>query len=139
MLSASVDLDVDVTAEDVYQAHRKRVKQAANLGFSVSQERVPVDTGTLKQSGFAPEFREEDVVFGYTARQAAPMEYGTEPGHRPPIQPLVRWAQRIGKDPGFGVWVATQKIPQEGVDASPYLAPAAERMKPWLDNHGLDL
>jgi len=35
--------------------------------------------------------------------------------------------------------VATVKIPQEGVDAQPYLSPAAERMRPWLDNHGLDL
>jgi len=139
MLEASVDLEVDVTAEDVYQAHRERVKQASQLGFSVSQERVPVDTGTLQQSGFPPEFREEDVVFGYTARQAAPMEYGTEPGTTPPIEPLARWAERIGKSRGFGIWVATQKIPQEGIDAQPYLRPAAERMKPWLDNHGLDL
>jgi len=67
------------------------------------------------------------------------MEEGTEPGHTPPIEPLKRWAERIGKDPGFGVWVATQKIPAEGVDAQPFLSPAAERMGPWLDNHGLDL
>lgn len=139
MLRADVSLDVDITTEDVLQAHRDRIKDAADLGFSVSQEHVPVDTGELQQSGFAPEFRGESVVFGYQARQAGPMEFGTEPGHRPPIAPLRRWAERIGKDPGFGVWVATEKIPQEGVAAQPYLAPAAARMKPWLDNHGLDL
>jgi len=139
MLSAEVDARIDVSAADVLQAHRKRVKDAAKLGFSVSQEHVPVDTGTLQQSGFAPEFRGEDVVFGYTARQAAPMEFGTEPGHTPPIEPLKRWAERIGKDPGFGVYVATQVIPENGVQAQPYLRPAAERMGPWLDNHGLDL
>ena len=44
-----------------------------------------------------------------------------------------------GKDPGFGAWVATVKIPQEGMDAQPYLAPAADRMTRWLNNHGLDL
>jgi len=139
MLSASVELDVDVTAEDVYQAHRDRIKDAADLGFAVSREEVPFDTGTLKPSGFPPEFRGEDVVFGYQARQAAPMEFGTEPGHTPPIQPLVRWAERIGKDPGFGVWVATQKIPEQGITPQPYLEPAADRMLPWLNNHGLDL
>jgi len=139
MLNAEVDASIDVSADDVMQAHRERVKDAADLGFSVSQEKVPHDTGTLKASGFGPEFRGNDVVFGYQERQAAPMEYGTEPGHTPPIEPLRRWAERIGKDPGFGVWVATQKIPQEGVDAQPYLAPAAERMLPWLNNHGLDL
>lgn len=139
MLSAEVDFDIEISADDVYQAHRKRVKDAADLGFAVSQEHVPVDTGELQQSGFPPEFRGNGVVFGYTARQARPMEEGTDPGHTPPIEPLMRWAERIGKDPGFGVWVATEKIPQEGVEAQPYLAPASERMKAWLDNHGLDL
>lgn len=139
MLGAEVDATINVSAEDVMQAHRERVKDAADLGFSVSQEEVPVDTGELQQSGFPPEFRGDDVVFGYTARQAAPMEFGTDPGHTPPVEPLMRWAERIGKDPGFGVWVATEKIPAEGVDAQPYLAPAVERMRPWLDNHGLDL
>lgn len=27
----------------------------------------------------------------------------------------------------------------EGFTPNPYLGPAVERMKPWLDNHGLDL
>ena len=141
MLRADVDLDVSIDTEDVLQAHRKRVKDAADLGFAVSQEEVPVDRGAagLKGSGFAPEFRGESVVFGYTAQHAEAMEYGTQPGHTPPIAPLMRWAERIGKDPGFGAWVATVKIPQEGMDAQPYLAPAADRMARWLNNHGLDL
>jgi hypothetical protein len=139
MLNAEVDARIDVSAADVLEAHRDRLKKAADLGFSVSQEEVPVDTGTLQQSGFAPEFRGEDVVYGYSARQAAPMEFGTDPGHTPPIEPLKRWAQRIGKDPGFGVYVATQVIPEQGVQPQPYLRPSVERMRPWLDNHGLDL
>ena len=138
MLNAEVDLEVDVTSEDVLQAHRERIKKAADLGFAVSQEHVPVDTGELQQSGFSPEFRGEDVIFGYTAKQALPMEKGTG-SFQPPIEPLARWAERIGKDRGFGVWVATEKIPSQGIDKQPYLAPAAERMGPWLDNHGLDL
>jgi hypothetical protein len=139
MLSAEVDATIDVSAADVLEAHRDRVKKAADLGFAVSQEEVPVDTGELQQSGFAPEFRGDDVVFGYTARQAAPMEFGTEPGHTPPIEPLARWAERIGKSRGFGIWVATELIPEQGVQAQPYLRPSVERMRPWLDNHGLDL
>jgi len=139
MLSAEVDLDVDVTAADVLEAHRERLRKAGELGFAVSQEEVPVDTGTLKQSGFGPEFRGEDMVIGYAGRQAAPMEFGTEPGHTPPVEPLVRWAQRIGKDAGFGYYVALKKIPEEGVDAQPYLRPAAERMAAFLNNRGLDL
>jgi hypothetical protein len=139
MLSAEVDATIDVSAADVLEAHRDRVKKAADLGFAVSQEEVPVDTGELQQSGFPPEFRGDNVVFGYTARQALPMEEGTEPGHTPPIEPLARWAQRIGKSRGFGIWVATELIPEQGVQAQPYLRPSVERMRPWLDNHGLDL
>jgi len=138
MLGAEIDASVEVSAQDVLEAHRSRLKDAADLGFAVSQEEVPVDTGTLKQSGFAPEFRGEDIVFGYTAEHSEYMEYGTEP-FRPPIEPLMRWAERIGKDPGFGVWVATEKIPEDGINAQPYLRPAADRMGPFLDNRGLDL
>ena len=139
MLNAEVDSRINVSAADVLQAHRNRMKDAADLGFSVSQEEVPVERGTLQQSGFAPEWRGDTLVFGYTARQAAPMEFGTEPGHVPPIRPLADWAERVGMDRGVGIWLATVKIPEEGVDAQPYLAPAAARMGPWLDNHGLDL
>ncbi|QAS68860.1 HK97 gp10-like/Mu G-like tail completion protein [Haloferax tailed virus 1] len=138
MLKAEVDFTIDVSAEDVYQAHRKRVKDAADLGWSVSQEEVPVDTGKLKQSGFPPEFRGEDVVFGYQADHAEAMEKGTPP-MEVPIEPLERWGERIGKGADFGRWVAEVKIPEKGVNAQPYLRPSAERMRPWLDNHGLDL
>jgi len=139
MLAAEVSADIEVSAQDVLEAHRKRMKKAGELGFAVSQEEVPVDTGTLKQSGFGPEFRGENMVIGYAGEQAEAMEFGTDPGHQPPVEPLVRWAQRIGMDAGFGYYVALQKIPEEGVDAQPYLRPAAERMRVFLNNRGLDL
>jgi hypothetical protein len=125
MLAAEIDASVDVTAADVLQAHRERIQDAAKLGFSVSQEKVPFDRGTLKDSGFPPEQRGEDVVFGYQAAYAE--------------APLVKWAERVANDPGLGYYVARQKIPQEGIDAQPYLRPAADRMGPYLDNRGLDL
>lgn len=139
MLGAEVDFNIDVSAGDVVQAHRKRLKDAGDRGFAFSQEVVPHERGTLKQSGFGPEFRSEGMVYGYSAKHAAPMEFGTDPGHTPPVEPLMRWAERIGKDPGFGVWVATVKIPQEGVDAQPYLRPSAEVAQQYLKTHGLDL
>lgn len=138
MLRADVDASIDVTSEDVLQAHRDRLKDAATLGFSVSQEEVPMDTGKLKQSGFPPEFRDGDVVFGYSADHAETMEFGSGPRHVP-VEPLMRWGERIGKGRGFGYIVATEIIPEKGIRAQPYLAPAVDRMKPWLDNHSLDL
>lgn len=158
MLRADVDLDININAEDVIQAHRDRVKDAADLGFAISQERVPHDRGNLQDSGFPPEFRGNDVVFGYTAEHARPQEEGTGP-FTPPLEPLLRWGDRnfspdrtadevledldengwhpgIFSHPGAAVW---SKIRAEGLDPNPYLAPAAERMQGWLDNHGLDL
>ena len=136
MLGAEVSLDVEINSEDVLQAHRKRLKKAGELGFAVSQEKVPVDRGTLKQSGFQPEFRGNDLVFGYTAPQAGPMETGTV-AFTPPLRPLQEWAERIGMDRSFG-YVVQQKIKREGIDSQPYLRPGAERMRQWLDSHGID-
>jgi len=133
MLSAEVNLDVDIDADDVMQAHRERMEQAGQLGFAVSQEEVPVDTGTLKASGFGPEWRGDTLVIGYTE--------GTDPipASQTDTDALMRWAERIGRDPGFGAWVANTKIPERGVAAQPYLAPAAERMQAWIQNRGFDL
>jgi hypothetical protein len=139
MLRADVDAEVIVDDQDVLQSHRDRIKEAAELGYSVSQERVPFDIGTLKASGFKPEQRnDEDIVFGYTADHAEAMEYGTPP-KQVPTAPLVEWAERVANDPGLGYYVANVKIPTEGVDAQPYLRPAFDRMAPYLENRGLDL
>lgn len=138
MFGAEIDATINVSTADVLEAHRDRMKQAAELGFAVSQEEVPVDTGELQQSGFQPEFRGDDVVFGYAAEHARAMEEGTPP-FEPAVEPLERWGERIGKGADFGRWVAEVKIPEEGITAQPYLRPAVERMRPWLDNHGLDL
>ena len=158
MLKASVTSRIDISADDVYQAHRKRIEDAADLGFSVSQERVPHERGTLKASGFPPEWRGEDIVFGYTAEYAEPMENGTGP-FTPPLEPLLRWADRVFSPqrtadevledleqngwhpgifthPGAAIW---SKIRSKGIQPQPYLNPAANRMRPWLQNHGLDL
>jgi len=138
MLGASVERTQEISPEDVMQAHRERLEQAGELGFAISQNEVPVNNSTLKDSGFPPEFRGDDLVFGYTAPYAEPVEEGTDPFY-PPIKPLIEWAERVSGDPGLGYYVARVKIPNEGIDAQPYLDPAAERMETWLDNNGLDL
>ncbi len=138
MLAAEIETNEQISADDVLQAHRDRIQDAADLGFSVSQERVPFERGTLKASGFPPEFRDDDIVFGYQADHAEAMEFGTDPFY-PDVQPLVEWAERVANDPGLGYYVAREKIPNEGIDAQPYLRPAAERMEPYLNNRGLDL
>jgi len=141
MLAAEVDLTVDLPAEEIMHAHRERMEEAGQLGFAVSQEEVPVDTGTLKASGFGPEWRGNTLVIGYSAEHAEDMEFGTDPipASQTDTEALMRWAERIGRDPGFGAWVANTKIPAEGVNAQPFLSPAAERMQAWIQNRGFDL
>jgi hypothetical protein len=136
MIGIETDLEVTLNAEDVRQAHRQRLMDGATKGFAISQERVPEDRGTLRQSGFPPEWRGTEIVYGYTTEYAEDMEFGTDP-FEPKTQPLIDWAQRIGKSAGFGAWVANEKIPQEGIAAQPYLRPSAEAAKAWWDNHGL--
>lgn len=158
MLGAEVELNKEITSQEVIEAHRSRMKDAADLGFAVSQEEVPHESGTLQDSGFTPEWRENRLVFGYQARHARPMEEGTG-AFTPPLEPLLRWADRvfsperdaddvledldengwhpgIFSHPGAAVW---SKIRSEGIQAQPYLAPAAERMRNYLETHDLEL
>ena len=139
MLGVEVDSEINISSSEVREAWRKRMMDAGTKGFAVSQERVPEDRGTLRQSGFQPEWRGDKLVYGYAGvPHAAPMEYGTDPGHTPPVKPLMEWAQRIGKDPGFGAYVATEVIPEQGVQAQPYLRPSAEAVRDFLNTHSLE-
>jgi len=136
MLGVEVDSEINISSSEVREAWRKRMMDAGTKGFAVSQERVPEDRGTLRQSGFQPEWRGDKLVYGYTAPYARPIEEGTG-SFEPPTKPLMEWAERIGKDPGFGYWVARHKIPEEGIDAQPYLAPSAEAARSFLNTHPL--
>jgi len=120
-------------SEDILRRHRKRLMDAASVGFAHSQQMVPQDRGTLAQTAFPPEFRGDDVFFGYTQPYAEAMEEGTRP-YYPPIEPLKAWARRKGLPEGVA-YAVQQKIGQEGIDAQPYLEPAAERMQSWLGSH----
>ena len=135
MIGADVSLkSFGNASEAVKQAERNYRRDAASKGFAFSQEVVPQDQGTLLQSGFQPEIRGDSVVWGYTAPQAAPMEYGTD-AFRPPVTPLLEWSRRVTGDEGLGWYVATEKIPKEGIDAQPYLRPSAEIAEQWLQSH----
>jgi len=69
------------------------------------------------------------------------MEKGTGPIPEAQIdtQALIDWAERKGAGPALGIYVAEEKLPEEGITANPYLKPAAERMQAWIQNRGFDL
>lgn len=137
VLNFKTDVTVSKDASGAIRAAQKhRLKDAMDVGFAHSQELVPQDRGTLLQSGFPPE---EDnagnLRWGYRANHAWPMEKGTEP-FQPPIQPLLEWSERVTGNQGLGWYVATEKIPNEGIDAQPYAQPGVEKTKQWLNSRG---
>jgi hypothetical protein len=122
-------------SEKIRTAQRQRVKDAMDAGFARSQELVPQDRGTLLQSGFPPEWDNAGTLrWGYAAAHAWPMEKGTEP-FQPPVQPLLEWSERVTGDQGLGWYVATEKIPTEGIDAQPYAQPGADKTRKWLESN----
>jgi len=138
MIETSVSHEgIDGYGPKVKQAILKYLKDAAQVGQNVALEEVPEDRGTLRKSlaQFVPQERDGSVVWGVGGQpQALPMEYGTDP-YQPPIQPLLEWSKRVTGDEGLGWYVATVKIPEEGIDEQPYLRPGAEAQREWLLNH----
>ena len=138
-VSVSRDKFTSNLGKKVADAQHNRLRDARDKGFAFSQEVVPEDRGTLRQRGFATVDRTDgSYIWGYAAPQAAPMEFGTEPGHTPPLQPLLEWSERVSDGPGLGYYVALEKIPREGVSAQPFVRPGAEVSKRFLRNHSLN-
>ena len=136
MLGIKISSDkVDGIGGKVARAQRQRMTDAADAGFALSQEEVPGDRGTLQQSGYPPTWEGGSIHWGYRARHAWPMEDGTEPGHTPPVGPLMDWGERVAGDRGLGWYVARIKAPREGIDAQPYARPGRDRQKQYLKTH----
>jgi hypothetical protein len=135
MLGLSVDSEMKAPSEQLESEFRQWAKKGADKGFAVSQELAPQDRGTLLQSGFPPEFDNKGTLrWGYTARQAKPMEFGTDPFY-PPTKPLIEWAERVAGDPGLGYYVAKHKIPEEGISEQPYARPGKKAQEQWYENN----
>lgn len=133
-LNISVSNTVTKDAGSAIQKGTKRyLRDGADVGFAHSQELVPEDRGTLRQSGYPPEWTQDGAIrWGYRASHAMPIEKGTDPFY-PPIQPLLEWSQRVSGGTGLGWYVARIKIPNEGIDAQPFAQPGAEKQKQWYD------
>jgi hypothetical protein len=131
-IDASVELDADA-AQAVRDAQEKRMMDAATKGFAVSQEEVPSDTGNLRRTAFPPEWRNNRLVWGYTAPYAKAQEFGTQP-YWPPAQPLVEWANRVFGDPGIG-YAVQQKIAEEGITEKRYAREGRDEQEYYLETH----
>lgn len=123
-------------AQAVSDGVRKRLFDAADRGFEVSQDRVAIDTSQLQQSGVPPtEQQDGSIVWGYNAEYAKHVEHGTAP-HWPPIKPLKGWARRVLGDES-AAYAVQQKIAKEGTPAQPFVAPGIDAMKAELRARGI--
>jgi hypothetical protein len=103
----------------------RQLLEIANRLVEHLEEEAPMGaTGDLQRS--IQIFRASDgrVVLGTRIHYAAHVNYGTEP-HRPPFEPIQKWARRKLGDEGaaWGVW---NKIAQEGTKANPFVDRAIE-------------
>lgn len=131
MISVDVDITVDKDASGAIQrAQRKRLEDSGDIGFATSQELVPEDRGTLRQSGFTPVWDGDTLKWGYRANHSKPQEFGTQ-AFWAPIDPLKAWAERVVGDPGFGYYVQ-QKIAEEGIDPQPFAQPGRDKQIQFL-------
>ena len=135
-MALNVDIDVTVSKDAsgaIDRGTKKFLRDGADRGFAHSQELVPEDRGTLRQSGFQPTWDSEgNLRYGYRAEHAPYMEFGTD-AYWPPIGPLRDWAERVSGDPGLAYYVQ-QKIASDGIDAQPYLRPAARKQQQWYSS-----
>jgi len=139
MIDLGVSLDgIDNIGPKVRAGVERFMLDGAQAGQNRAMEEVPEDRGNLRQSmaQFVPEVRDGDVVWGSTAKHTLPIEKGTDP-FNPPVTPLLEWSRRVTGDEGLGWYVATVKIPEEGIDANPFLEPGAETQRKWYSSHDI--
>ena len=125
-MNSSEKLRIELKVKD-------KVKEIAQQIFTISQENIikmkAFDSGFLLRSG---EVRDEGetVIIEYSCPYAKVVEYGREPGHMPPVEPIKDWSKKkfglSEKEATSRGWAIATKIKKEGVDARPFLRDAID-------------
>lgn len=137
VISVSIERTVDTDLPvNVRKGIRKYLREGMSYGFAISQEEAPEDRGQLRRSGFGPEWRQNELVWGYDAPHARPQEEGTAP-FTPPVKPLIEWGERVAGDPGVGM-AAWHKIRKEGIEPKEYMQAGAEASIDWFSRNSPD-
>jgi hypothetical protein len=100
-----------------------------NLEFEPSTKAF--DSGALANSGTS-KHEKNKVIVGFGGPEskdyALAVEFGTDPGHRPPIAPLIAWARRVGiPKPEKVAWAIAKTIEKTGLRERPFLRSAVEK------------
>lgn len=125
--------------EALPRALNRRLEEAGeDIGVRIAssaRQNAPVDRGRLRSSiSHIVESVGTTLVnirVGSNVDQAAPQEFGTDPGHFPPISALRGWARRVLGDESAAYPIA-RSIAETGLDAQPFLGPALEENIDWV-------
>ncbi len=135
-VSTKVTKNIDVSRA-VNQGVKEGLEDAADVGFEASQRDVPHGADSfLANSGFVPEWRDNELVWGYTADYAKFVEEGTAP-HFPPIEPLKKWARRVLGDEG-AAYAVQKKIGEKGTEPKKFVHEGAQAQRRYATKLGLD-
>ena len=142
-MALNAEVDANITKDMGPRAIRgvkQYLRDGAERGHAEAVDRAPVDRGTLQRAvaEFMPTWEGDTLRWGVRdIPYARPMEFGTG-GFYPPLQPLLEWAERVSGDKGLGFYVARVKIPEEGIDAQPYIRPGRDAQAKWYRSHSAD-
>lgn len=145
-MTADLTFDAgDLTPEELVAAfealpdalgdHLEDAAEDIGLKFgSAAAENAPSDTGDLRSDLVEPvvERVAQAVIrirVGSNLPQAAPMEYGTDPGHFPPPDELNDWVRRVfglssQREIDSASYLVARSISETGLEAREYLADA---------------
>ena len=143
MIKATVSLDIskENIEADLLGAVDKAFGDNADRGFQRSQELIvkqSFDEGTLLRSGHIIKTKELERVLSYEAQHALYTEFGREPSDKlPPFDAIFGWVQRkkIGKPKERQriTWAIMQDIKKHGLTPRPFLRPAIEVQKQYIE------
>lgn len=120
------EIFVDTVAEELLAQAQENLRRGPTKAF---------DTGQLaERGGDVIKSRGTGTAIvgwgGPASDYVLSIEYGTEPGHRPPIAPLIAWARRVGiPNPDSVAWAIAKKIEKEGLPARPFMTNAVEEVR----------
>jgi hypothetical protein len=122
-------------SEALRDAQRKRMLDAMDYAFAQGQDRVPVSSGSLLQSGYEPTWDGDTLHFGWRADHAEPVEFGSQP-HWTSVENLKKWARRVLGDES-AAYAVQKKIAEKGTEAQPFARPARDAAKRYYSGHPL--
>ncbi len=149
-MSASIQVTernaLDQLPKAIEESVREIKERAAQIVLEEAQsiiESAIFDEGELAGSGRI-EVDEDDIQVLFDAPYAGSVEFGRDPGSRPPLEPILEWVKRrLGitdeKRARRVAWAICDRIEERGIPARPFLRPARAKGAQYLQNAGAEL